>query len=258
MIKLSLVTIVIVSFSCIHNKHVNAFIYPHTSFVTSQKKWNNHQNIYVSKKQMTSKNELESNDINKSLQRRMLFQAMTGMLIFMDHANANASASTYDKPQEFISVGTQAPTPDGTSSFIELSNGVQYKDIKQGIDSGSGTVTDKSTVQIQCSGRLLNLNGVSYYNTKNNNPDGFGSSLPLEIHLGQGEAIPGLEMALVGMKKGGIRRIIIPASMGYNVNQPNLEPKPTNANDQRALDSVLKNPRRDATILMDVSLERFK
>lgn len=109
---------------------------------------------------------------------------------------------------------------------------------------------------IQCTGRLLNLNGVIFYSTKTNNPDGFGP-IPLTVNLGRGEVIPGLESGLVGMKKGGIRRLIIPADLAYS-KFPELEPKPVNANDQRALDSVVKNTRRDATIMFDVQVERFK
>lgn len=166
-----------------------------------------------------------------------------------------AAAAADNKPKEFVNVGTQAPAPAGEQEFITLQNGVKIKDYR--IGNGNDSVTSTSTVFIQCSGRLLNLNGVVFYNTKNNNPDGFGA-LPLQLQLGQGQALPGLESGLVGMKKGGVRRIIIPAQLAYDINKPNLEPKPMNDNDQRALDSVLKNPRRDATILLDVSLERFK
>jgi FKBP-type peptidyl-prolyl cis-trans isomerase len=136
---------------------------------------------------------------------------------------------------------------------VELTNGVKVKDVRPG---NGQTVTADSQVMIQASGRLLNLNGVIFYNTKNNNPDGFGA-IPLSINLGKGEVLPGLESGIVGMKKGGIRRIIIPADLAYS-KFPNLEPKPMNSNDQRALDSVIKNPRRDATILFDVSVERIK
>ncbi len=158
------------------------------------------------------------------------------------------------KPKEFIDVGTQAPAPEGEPPFVELSNGVKVKDFRRG--SGEDVVQGTSSVQIQCSGKLLNLNGVSFYNTKNNNPDGFGA-IPLSINIGKGEALPGLESGLIGMRKGGIRRIIVPADLAYS-KFPGLEPQPTNANDQRALDSVVKNSRRDATILFDVSIERFK
>ncbi|GFH60466.1 FKBP-like protein [Chaetoceros tenuissimus] len=165
-----------------------------------------------------------------------------------------SNAVSNEKPKEFIDVGTQAPAPNGETEFIELANGVKVKDFRPG--SGDETVKANSQVQIQASGRLLNLNGVVFYNTKNNNPDGFGA-IPLTINLGKGEAIPGLEAGIVGMRKGGIRRIIIPADLAYS-KFPDLEPKPMNANDQRALDSVVKNPRRDASILFDVSVERFK
>ena len=165
-----------------------------------------------------------------------------------------SNAVSNEKPKEFIDVGTQAPAPNGETEFVELANGVKVKDFRPG--SGDETVKANSQVQIQASGRLLNLNGVVFYNTKNNNPDGFGA-IPLVINLGKGEAIPGLEAGIVGMRKGGIRRIIIPADLAYS-KFPDLEPRPMNANDQRALDSVVKNPRRDASILFDVSVERFK
>ena len=114
-----------------------------------------------------------------------------------------SNAVSNEKPKEFIDVGTQAPAPNGETEFIELSNGVKVKDFRPG--SGDETVKANSQVQIQASGRLLNLNGVVFYNTKNNNPDGFGA-IPLTINLGKGEAIPGLEAGIIGMRKGGIRR----------------------------------------------------
>ena len=165
-----------------------------------------------------------------------------------------AVADSPSKPQEFVDVGTQAPPPDGNAPFITLENGVKIKDFRVG--SGDSSVTSNSRVSIQCSGRLLNLNGVVFYNTKNNNPDGFGA-IPLALEMNKGQAVPGLEAGLIGMKKGGIRRIIVPQELAYN-KYPDLEPKPMNANDQRALDSVVKNSRRDGAILFDVQLERIK
>ena len=160
------------------------------------------------------------------------------------------------QPAEFQNIGTQSPMPSGdeSSQFTTLANGVKIKDFSVG--TGSDVVGAGSRVSIQCSGRLLNLNGVVFYNTKNNNPDGFGA-IPLTVSLGKGEAIPGLEAGIVGMRKNGIRRVIIPAELAYS-KYPDLEPKPMNDLDQRALDSVVKNPRRDATIMFDVRLERFK
>mmetsp|Transcript_30826 Transcript_30826/g.51227 ORF Transcript_30826/g.51227 Transcript_30826/m.51227 type:complete len:232 (+) Transcript_30826:441-1136(+) len=100
-----------------------------------------------------------------------------------------STVASAEKPSEFVNIGTQAPPPaDGTAPFITLRNGVKIKEIRLG--TGDAVVTPNSRVDIQCSGRLLNLNGVSFYNTKNNNPDGFGA-IPLSLDLGKGMAVPG-------------------------------------------------------------------
>ena len=197
---------------------------------------------------------LEDHDIIEISRRSAIDGLSTAAAITLFTGLVPAVSNAADqKPKEFIDVGTQAPAPEGESEFVELANGVKVKEFR----SGSGdTVKADSQVMIQASGRLLNLNGVIFYNTKNNNPDGFGA-VPLTINLGKGEALPGLESGLIGMRKGSIRRIIVPADLAYS-KFPDLEPKPVNSNDQRALDSVVKNPRRDATILFDVSIERFR
>jgi hypothetical protein len=187
-----------------------------------------------------------------TVDRRFVVSSLAGsvpLILFSGQASA-----AVEKPEEFRNMGTQAPPPDGNAPFITLDNGVKVKDFRVG--SGDATVGPSSRVEIQCSGRLLNLNGVIFYNTKSNNPDGFGA-IPLTLELGKGQAVPGLEAGLVGMKKGGIRRIIVPQELAYN-KAPDLEPKPMNLNDQRALDSVVKNPRRDGAILFDVQIERLK
>eukprot|EP00542_Grammatophora_oceanica_P009569 CAMPEP_0194033480 /NCGR_PEP_ID=MMETSP0009_2-20130614/6160_1 /TAXON_ID=210454 /ORGANISM="Grammatophora oceanica, Strain CCMP 410" /LENGTH=254 /DNA_ID=CAMNT_0038674181 /DNA_START=50 /DNA_END=814 /DNA_ORIENTATION=+ len=173
--------------------------------------------------------------------------------------NSVASAAAYEQPQEFKNVGSQAPLPEGESApFRTLSNsgGIQVKDYRLGFDNAP-VVKTTSRVDLQITGRLLNLNGVIFYSTKNNKKeDGFGPE-PLTVSLGSGQLLPGLEAGLVGMKKDGIRRIIVPPEQAYSA-FPNLEPQPTAVEDIRALDSVLKNPRRDATILFDVQVERVK
>jgi FKBP-type peptidyl-prolyl cis-trans isomerase len=173
------------------------------------------------------------------------------------------------QPAEFQNIATQTPAVrEGDPTFVTLANGVKIADFVVGqgdavpdinINNNAGAVR----VDIQCNGRLLNLNGISFYNTKNNNPDGFGA-LPLTLILGRRNQdatttspLPGLEAGLVGMRKGGIRRIIVPSDLAYS-KFPNLQPQPMSDVDRRALDSVLQNPRRDATIMFDVKLERFK
>ena len=204
------------------------------------------------------RNDDHKEDVNENDRRSVMVSLLKNsilMSIGMNVFPSSAAAATV-KPQEFTNMGTQAPPPEGESNFVVLENGVKYKDFRAG--NGDEVVTSGSKVFIQCTGRLLNLNGVVFYSTKaNNNIDGFGPE-PLVFTIGRGEALPGLESAMKGMKKNSIRRIIVPPNLGYDMTTPNLEPKPVNDNDQRALDSVLKNPRRDATILFDVQVERIK
>ena len=61
----------------------------------------------------------------------------------------------------------------------------------------------------------------------------------------------------MGMSKNGIRRIIVPADVGYG-SFPDLEPQPFGVEEKRALDSVVKNPRRDQTVMFDVKVERVR
>ena len=67
-----------------------------------------------------------------------------------------------------------------------------------------------------------------------------------------------LEEGLIGMKRGAIRRIVVPASLGYGSVDKQYQPQPFKTLDKNALASVLKNPRRDATLLWDVQIERIK
>lgn len=168
----------------------------------------------------------------------------------MPTLSANAAVDA-----QFKEVGRQERPPDGETPFSTLSNGVQIKDFRLG--SSSETVKNGSRVELTMKGRLLNLNGVIFYDTKSNDPNGFGEGTPLQFTVGDKSVLPGLESGLIGMKKGGIRRIIVPAEVGYGA-FPGLEPQPLTDVERRALDSVVKNPRRDQTVMFDCKVERLK
>jgi len=156
---------------------------------------------------------------------------------------------------QFVEVGQQQRAPDGGTPFSTLPNGVQVKDYKVG---SGGTSAQKGTrLELTMKGRLINLNGIIFYDTKSNDPNGFGEGTPLSFTVGDGSVLPGLESGIAGMTKGGIRRIIVPADVGYG-GFPGLEPKPLTDVEKRALDSVIKNPRRDQTVMFDVKVERIK
>jgi len=67
------------------------------------------------------------------------------------------------EPTELRQFSTSAPPADGDVPFRTLPSGVRTKDIKEGTGE---LASASSTVSIQCSGRLLNLNGVAFYNTR--------------------------------------------------------------------------------------------
>ena len=144
----------------------------------------------------------------------------------------------------------------GGDDFTALPGGLKYKEMRPG--SGDKAALG-DTVQVQLSGRCLNLNGKKFISTQDKAALAVGLSLsePYEFVLGSGNVIPGLEQAVVGMSKGMYRRVVIPQALGYDA-AITLGPVPEDFQDRRSLESVVKNPNRDASLLMDVQLERIK
>eukprot|EP00741_Cyanophora_paradoxa_P013668 tig00020704_g13197.t1 len=83
-----------------------------------------------------------------------------------------------------------------------------------------------------------------------------GDQEPFSFRVGSGDVIPGLDEAVRGMRPGAIRRLVIPAELGYK--SPEDGPKPRSFGGQRLVDYVLRNPRVDASLLMDVELVRVR
>jgi hypothetical protein len=170
---------------------------------------------------------------------------------------ADASSAPVVVDDQFAEVGRQERPPDGEAPFATLPGGVQIKDFRTG-ERGGPVVRPGSRVELTMKGRLLNLNGVIFYDTKSNDPNGFGEGTPLTFAVGDGSVLPGLEAGVIGMVRGGIRRIIVPSDVvGYG-SFPDLEPRPFTDAERRALDSVIKNPRRDGTVMFDVKVERVR
>ena len=154
-------------------------------------------------------------------------------------------------------VSTQTGSaPDGGKDFVSLPSGVKIKDIR----AGTGPQAQKGdTVSVQLSGRCLNLNGKKFISTQDPTTlvTGLQLSEPYVFTLGSGSVIPGLDAAVTGMAKGAYRRAVVPASLGYD-EAMSLGPKPESFMELRALESIVKNPNRDASLLFDVQLERLK
>jgi hypothetical protein len=133
------------------------------------------------------------------LGRRSLLFAAAGLAVpTTAGANADKTVSKF---------GRQVP-PGKTESdpFTYLDSGVGFKEYKEG--KGDAEVEEGSKVTVNLVGRLLNLNGVKFYSTKERT-DEFGEGRPLTFTIGAGEALPGLEQGMMGMKRGAVRKVCI-------------------------------------------------
>ena len=161
----------------------------------------------------------------------------------------------FARDEQMLRVGQEQPLTDRDNvQFQTLSSGVKVQQLRPGDGNSVGR---SSTIAVEATGRLLNLNGVQFYSTKRlAGADALGGAEQI-LRLGTGSVVPGLEQGLQGAKKNEIRRIIVPSNLGYS-ETTDLEPVPPTIEDRRALDSVLRNPRRDAALLFDVKILRVK
>ena len=155
--------------------------------------------------------------------------------------------------EQFKSVATQV----GGDDFVSVgAAGLKYKEVRLGTGE---KVRDGDTVSIQFSGRCLNLNGKKFISTQDAAAltTGLAISEPFVFTVGSGGVIAGLDQAVVGMAKDGYRRVVVPQALGYDA-ALTLQPLPDSFEERRSLESIVKNPNRDASLLFDVKLERIK
>ena len=88
-------------------------------------------------------------------------------------------------------------------STITTASGLQYEDITVG--SGA-TATAGKSVTVHYTGWLTN--GSKFDSSKDRNE-------PFEFNLGASEVIRGWDEGVQGMQVGGVRKLTIPASLGY-------------------------------------------
>ncbi|XP_043699287.1 peptidyl-prolyl cis-trans isomerase FKBP17-1, chloroplastic [Telopea speciosissima] len=149
---------------------------------------------------------------------------------------------------------SKAATPE--FSEVEGSGGVKVLDLRV----GDGEVpVNGDQVAVHYYGRLAAKQGWLFDSTYGHK-DEMGEPIPFVFILGSGRVISGIETAVRSMKVGGIRRVIIPPSQGYqNTSQ---EPLPPNFFDRQRLFTTIFNPTRLAngegstlgTLVFDIEL----
>ena len=91
----------------------------------------------------------------------------------------------------------------GTMSETTTASGLKYEDVKTG--TGDAATAGK-TVSVHYTGWLTN--GTKFDSSKDRGK-------PFEFPLGGGRVIKGWDEGVQGMKVGGVRKLTIPASLGY-------------------------------------------
>ncbi len=107
--------------------------------------------------------------------------------------------------------------PHSPQAVVTLDNGVQIQQLREGDDDGD-LAKQGDKISIHFTGTLVD-GGV------------FDDSHPrgaFNFWVGEGQVLPGLDQGLLGMKEGEIRRITVPAAMGYgNDSRPKIPPRST-------------------------------
>mmetsp|Transcript_21750 Transcript_21750/g.26195 ORF Transcript_21750/g.26195 Transcript_21750/m.26195 type:complete len:215 (-) Transcript_21750:153-797(-) len=188
---------------------------------------------------------------NRCSRQRLLQKAPIALVFF-------PTGAAYARPEDLQAIGLETPpVRESDTPFQVLPSGVKFKVLRNGIATSS-EVTSSSIVLLEVTGRFLNLDGVKFYSSADNiDSSKLNMAEPLKVQLGTGLLVPGIEEGIIGAKKNEIRRIIVPASRGYDLGSK-LEPWPTTTLGLNALNSVLKNERRDGTILFDVKIVNIK
>jgi len=164
------------------------------------------------------------------------------------------------KSGALIPADRDAPKLQQYEDFTSAPEGWQYKDSKVGtgdVVAGAGdrVVFDWSGYTVGYFGRPFEAKG---------GPQGGAFDKDLDYSrttLGSHTVVPALEQALMTMKPGGIRQVLVPyGPLSYpatDLEHTKVGPKPTTFSGQRALNFVLENPRVDRTLLINVKVIRI-
>ncbi|XP_057505718.1 peptidyl-prolyl cis-trans isomerase FKBP17-1, chloroplastic-like [Actinidia eriantha] len=174
-----------------------------------------------------------------SLTRR-IYISLSTISVLTISSSSNSTCSSI--PQQFV--------------LLPNSGGVRALDLR----IGDGDIpVDGHQVAIHYYGRLAAKQGWRFDSTYDHR-DETGEPIPFIFILGSGKVISGIEAAVRSMKVGGIRRVIIPPSQGYqNTSQ---QPIPPNFFDRQRLFTTIFNPTRLAngegstlgTLIFDIEL----
>jgi len=116
---------------------------------------------------------------------------------------------------------------------------------------GKGSkVAAEMTIRCKSFSTAKEPGGVKYYSTKLDSD--FNE---IAWTVGEGELPPGLEEAMMGMHRNGVRRIELPSTQVFAARNDNQLPVATTKDGKRVYDRLFKT---DATLLFEVLVTRIK
>ncbi|KAK9989251.1 hypothetical protein SO802_029490 [Lithocarpus litseifolius] len=192
-----------------------------------------------------------NNNISKCRRREAAALSVSLSLLLFPSSSSSSSSSA-------VASTSASKSSSSELLFLDIPNsgGVKVLDLRV----GSGDVPlHGNQVAIHYYGRLAAKQGWRFDSTYDHKDEN-GDSVPFVFVLGSGKVISGIEAAVKSMKVGGIRRVIIPPSQGYqNTSQ---EPIPPNFFDRQRLFTTIFNPTRLAngegstlgTLIFDIEL----
>ncbi len=122
-------------------------------------------------------------------------------------APATASKTQKEKPKVTESDAVQMARKLGTptsNKVVTTASGLEYIDVKEGKGEAA---KPGDNVKMQYTGWLVN--GLKFDSSKDH------GGTPFAFPLGGGRVIKGWDEGVVGMKPGGVRKLIIPSDLGY-------------------------------------------
>jgi hypothetical protein len=150
------------------------------------------------------------------------------------------------------------PRPEDTKdiAFEKLPSGASYREYREG--KGDAAIQPGSKVAVEMSIRCRSFatadepGGLKYFSTKEDTD--FNE---LAWTIGSGELPPELEEAMMGMRKGAIRRIELPSTVVFSARKAGTLPLPSekNKDGKRRYENLFKT---DATLLFEVLVTRIK
>jgi hypothetical protein len=229
---------------------------------------------YTSKRQINSSLSVaNSNDADVNNRRSFLVQSAASASSILLLTNIASPANAGIDPSALKALPVEGDTTGITSrlrqieslngprpedskdiAFEKLASGAFYREYREG--KGDATVANGSKVAVEMTIRCQSFatadepGGVKYFSTKTDTE--FNE---LAWTIGDGELPPALEECMIGMHKGGVRRIELPSTVVFAARKNNQLPLPITKEGKRRFEQLFKT---DAALLFEVLVTRIK